>query len=311
MRDWWMIISLILLFIIGFVLYCGCTRCGLRNVFEGMEPNTEMIANSDFMLPLIPTTLPVSPLTAPPAAGTTGGKPTTDTTTMNPANVPSAQTNRSIKILPETTSKTPGGDGTVALPYQIGWKHATDISLCVGASNGIAPTIATKQYILIDKPNVAIEQSVAISDNGIYDITINAAGTNPISVYLKTGTANDASQNIYSFTPTADWIDYTKRFTVSAANASETIVIIGTGTGLTGISSVSLKMPAIADPNHDVKKVITDVSNNVIQKMTEMTTREDAKFADMLTAINNIQNSIKTNSNSGGMGLGVNKYSGY
>jgi hypothetical protein len=297
MRDWWKI--LILLLLIVFVLYRGC---GLRKVFEGMEPNTEMITNGNFMLPLVPTTLPVSPLSAPPAAGAT--KPTVVPTSMNPENVPTTQTNRSITILPETTSKTPGGDGTVALPYQIGWTHAMDISLCVGASNGIkAPAIATKQYILIDKPNVAIEQSVAISDKGIYDITINAAGTNPISVYLKTGTANDASQNIYSFTPTADWIDYTKRFVVSAANASETIAIMGTGTGLTGISSVSLKMPAIADPNDDVKKAIMDVSNNVIQKMTEMTTHEDTKFAEMLTAINNMKISAIDNN--------VNKYSGY
>ncbi len=305
-----MIVSLILLLLIGFVLYRGCNRCVKR---EGMtEPNTEMINNGNFMLPLVPTTLPVSPLSAPPpAAGTTGGQPTVVPTSLNPAGVATTQTDRSIKILPETSGKTAGGDGTVALPYQIGWAHAADISLCVGASNGIkAPILTTKQYILIDKPNSAIEQSVAISDKGIYDITINAAGTNPISVYLKTGTTNDASQNIYSFTPTADWSDYTKRFIVSADSASETIAIIGTGTGLTGISSVSLKMPAIADPNDDVKKAITDISNNVIRKMTEMTTHEDAKFADMLAAINNIQTSLKTNT-SANSGVGLNKYTDY
>jgi hypothetical protein len=269
------------------------------------EPNTEMIINGNFMLPIIPATLPVSPLSSPPpTAETTGGQPTVVKTSLNPETVPTAQTDRSIKITPETTSKQqPGGGGTVESPYQIGWIHAADISLCVGAPYGIKAPALAKQYILLDKPNSAIEQSVAISDKGIYDITINAAGTNPISVYLKTGTTNDASQNIYSFTPTADWIDYTKRFIVSADSASETIAIIGTGTGLTGISSVSLKMPAIADPNGDVKKAITDVSDNVMRKMTEMTTHEDTKFADMLEAINNIQSSINTNrsTNSGGV----------
>jgi hypothetical protein len=256
---------LILLLLIVFVLYRGCSRCGRR---EGMAPNTELIENGDFAKPSIPATPP-------------GGQPTTDTT----------QPNRSIKIPPETL-------GTSSDDTKIGWRHAADISLCMGAFAGIkAPNVATKQYILLE-PNSAIEKLVGHLEKGIYDITINATGTNPISVYLKTG---DASQNIYSFTPTADWTDYTKRFTVSADSTAATIAM--GSAGLTGISSVSLKKP---DPLDDVKNAITDMSNNVIRKMTEMTTHEDAKFADMLSAINNIQTSVKTDTSSG-----VNKYSGY
>lgn len=258
---------LILFFLIVFVLYRGCSRCGRR---EGMAPNTELIENGDFAKPSIPATQPVSPLAV-------------DTT----------QTNRSIKIPPETLGT--GSDDT-----KIGWRHAADISLCVGAFAGIkAPNVATKQYIVLD-PNSAIEKSVERLEKGIYDITINATGTNPISVYLKTG---DASQNIHSFTPTADWTDYTKRFTVSADSTAAATIAMGTGAGLTGISSVSLKK---TDPLDDVKKAITDVSNNVINKLTEMTTHEDAKFADMLSAINNIQTSVKTDTKSG-----VNKYNVY
>ena len=300
---------MILLLLILFVLYRGCSRCGLRKVFEGMEPNTEMITNGNFMLPLVPLSK-ITPLQSPPATGTGGNKNISETS-LNPANVATTMDiSGNIKIPQEILGKNAGGTGTTLDdPYQIGWKHGTDISLCVGAYNGIkAPILATKQYILLDKPNSTIEQSVAISDKGIYDITITAVGTNPISVYLKTGTTNDASQNIYSFTPTADWSDYTKRFTVSAADSTETIAIIGTGTGLTGISNVSLKMPAISDPNEDVKKAITDMSSNVIQKITAMTTHEDTKFAEMLAAINNIKVSVNnTTSNNSG----VNKSFGF
>ena len=303
MRDWWKI--LILLLLILFVLYRGCSRCGLRKVFEGMEPNTEMITNGNFMLPLVPLSK-ITPLQSPPATGTSGNKNISETS-LNPANVATTMDiSGNIKIPQEILGKIAGGTGTTLDdPYRIGWKHGTDISLCVGAFLGIK-SLSKQQYILIDKPNAAIEQSVAISDKGIYDITINATGTNPISVYLKTGLSGDVSQNIYNFTPTADWSNYTKRFTISADSRAETIAIIGTGTGITGISNVSLKMPAIADPNDKVKKAITDMSNNVIRKMTEMTTREDTKFAEMLAAINNMKisaNQVIDNN--------VNKYKGF
>ena len=65
-------------------------------------------------------------------------------------------------------------------------------------------------------------------------------------------------------------------------------------------------MPAIADPNDEVKKAITDMSNNVIQKMAEMTTHEDTKFTEMLAAINNMKisaNQVIDNN--------VNKYKGF
>jgi hypothetical protein len=318
MRDWVIVISLVVVAII-FVFYW---RYYGRKFGEGMAANTELIKNGDFISPIITQPPPPTPLAAPPTTPpVAGGKPTVDETTMSPeivAATPAAI--GSIKISPETAATgSSSGTGTPAdIENKIGWIHAMDISLCAGA-NGIipAPTPPIKQYILLNDKNT-IEQSVSISDKGVYEISVSATGTNPIVIYLKTG---DVSQNINIITPTNKWTEYKKQFTINnaenAGTITEMIGLSGTGTGITAISGVSLKMRGIADSNENVitaidmskiviEKNIEQSNNDIVQKIT---THEDVKFTEMLAAINNIQGSVSRSKTENT--VGITKYSGY
>ena len=260
MRDWVIAISLALFIL--FVFYCWRKMHEMSVVGEGMA-NQELIAiNQDFMLPLL---------------GTTEG--TTDT---------------SKNIVAALTQSIQSGNA-------IGWRHTSDISLCNVASPNIAtPTVTSTgskpQYVIFRNANNAISQTVDIASNGEYILTINACGNNPISVDLS---SNGTSKLIHTFTPTpTTWQDYTKQFTINDASGTETLSITGTGTtagSTTGISSVSLKSMAIAGDTQstvDIKKAITDVSNNIRGKLDTMATSEDAQFSAMLAAINKITGSI-------------------
>jgi hypothetical protein len=271
MRDWIMIF--ILLFLIVFVLYSSCSRCGK---IEGLA-NQELIANSTFSAPVF-----------------TGA-------------------NTSININNATTGFT--------------WERirnpVRDISLCgnIASTNIVSPGTNYPRYVIL-KGDDSIRQTVNITDRGEYLLSIRACGNNPINVDLS---SNGTSKSILTFTPSATWKFYPddigKQFTINDTTGTEQIIISGGGTPTdtktTGIGIVSLQSVfGDTQSNTDIKQTLTDMSNNIIGRMADisnnlskMTTNEDTQFANMLAAINNIQSSMNTNRSTNDKG--VNKYSGF